>query len=107
MAKENERLRMSQMAEGVRFELTREQSPLPVFKTGALNHSATLPAFNFSHLVIPTCQRNSKLPPDCHPKVSALYQWRSHPAFSSVRGLPNAASIISAARSSLFPNRCP
>ena len=43
MAKENERLRMSQMAEGVRFELTREQSPLPVFKTGALNHSATLP----------------------------------------------------------------
>jgi hypothetical protein len=33
----------SQVAEGVRFELTREQSPLPVFKTGALNHSATLP----------------------------------------------------------------
>src|SRR5262245_22841711 len=32
------------MAEGVRFELTREQSPLPVFKTGALNHSATLPS---------------------------------------------------------------
>ena len=33
------------MAEGVRFELTREQSPLPVFKTGALNHSATLPGY--------------------------------------------------------------
>ena len=33
----------SALAEGVRFELTREQSPLPVFKTGALNHSATLP----------------------------------------------------------------
>ena len=32
------------LAEGVRFELTREQNPLPVFKTGALNHSATLPA---------------------------------------------------------------
>jgi hypothetical protein len=32
-----------ELAEGVRFELTREQSPLPVFKTGALNHSATLP----------------------------------------------------------------
>jgi hypothetical protein len=31
------------MAEGVRFELTRERNPLPVFKTGALNHSATLP----------------------------------------------------------------
>jgi hypothetical protein len=35
---------IDEMAEGVRFELTREQSPLPVFKTGALNHSATLPA---------------------------------------------------------------
>ena len=33
----------SEMAEGVRFELTRERNPLPVFKTGALNHSATLP----------------------------------------------------------------
>ena len=43
------------MAEGVRFELTREQSPLPVFKTGALNHSATLPALNFRHLVIRNC----------------------------------------------------
>jgi hypothetical protein len=37
--------RASELAEGVRFELTREQSPLPVFKTGALNHSATLPSF--------------------------------------------------------------
>ncbi len=34
---------VGQVAEGVRFELTREQNPLPVFKTGALNHSATLP----------------------------------------------------------------
>ena len=33
-----------EMAEGVGFEPTREQSPLPVFKTGALNHSATLPS---------------------------------------------------------------
>jgi hypothetical protein len=32
------------MAEGVGFEPTREQNPLPVFKTGALNHSATLPS---------------------------------------------------------------
>jgi hypothetical protein len=36
------------MAEGVRFELTREHNPLPVFKTGALNHSATLPHCNLS-----------------------------------------------------------
>jgi hypothetical protein len=31
------------LAEGVGFEPTRERNPLPVFKTGALNHSATLP----------------------------------------------------------------
>jgi hypothetical protein len=33
----------NQLAEGVGFEPTRERYPLPVFKTGALNHSATLP----------------------------------------------------------------
>src|ERR1700731_3433939 len=31
------------LAEGVGFEPTRERNPLPVFKTGALNHSAILP----------------------------------------------------------------
>ena len=34
-----------ELAEGVGFEPTREQNPLPVFKTGALNHSATLPSY--------------------------------------------------------------
>ncbi len=29
--------------EGERFELSRDRRPLPVFKTGAFNHSATLP----------------------------------------------------------------
>jgi hypothetical protein len=33
----------SELAEGVGFEPTRERNPLPVFKTGALNHSAILP----------------------------------------------------------------
>jgi hypothetical protein len=42
------------MAEGVGFEPTRERNPLPVFKTGALNHSAILPESN----------RNSCLPPE-------------------------------------------
>ena len=32
------------MAEGEGFEPPRERNPLPVFKTGALNHSATLPS---------------------------------------------------------------
>jgi hypothetical protein len=36
--------RIQRLAEGVGFEPTRERNPLPVFKTGALNHSATLPA---------------------------------------------------------------
>jgi hypothetical protein len=36
--------RTRRLAEGVGFEPTRERNPLPVFKTGALNHSATLPA---------------------------------------------------------------
>ena len=31
------------LAEAVRFELTDGYKPSPVFKTGALNHSATLP----------------------------------------------------------------
>ncbi len=31
------------VAEGVGFEPTRDSSPLPVFKTGAFNHSATPP----------------------------------------------------------------
>jgi hypothetical protein len=44
MANSSEWARRQELAEGVRFELTREQSPLPVFKTGALNHSATLPS---------------------------------------------------------------
>ena len=34
------------VAEGVGFEPTRERNPLPVFKTGALNHSAILPESN-------------------------------------------------------------
>ena len=31
------------LAEGVGFEPTMDSSPMPVFKTGAFNHSATLP----------------------------------------------------------------
>jgi hypothetical protein len=40
-------LREALLAEGVGFEPTRERNPLPVFKTGALNHSATLPCVKF------------------------------------------------------------
>ena len=41
------------MAEGVGFEPTREQNPLPVFKTGALNRSATLPALQLPNILQP------------------------------------------------------
>jgi hypothetical protein len=34
----------------VGFEPTRERNPLPVFKTGALNHSATLPSLGDQQL---------------------------------------------------------
>jgi hypothetical protein len=39
-----ERGRTMVLAEGVGFEPTRERNPLPVFKTGAFNHSAILPS---------------------------------------------------------------
>jgi hypothetical protein len=40
------------VAEGVGFEPTRERNPLPVFKTGALNHSATLPIMLSAHTLL-------------------------------------------------------
>src|SRR5258706_13635359 len=38
----------------------------PVFKTGALNHSATLPALEFRDLAKPRLGGKRRLPPDCH-----------------------------------------
>ena len=40
------------VAEGVRFELTKACA-LPVFKTGAINHSTTPPEFSFARSVPP------------------------------------------------------
>ena len=60
------------MAEGVRFELTREQSPLPVFKTGALNHSATLPCPTIEHLAGCATQHKWIVLPNCYPAVADL-----------------------------------
>jgi hypothetical protein len=43
---------------------------LPVFKTGALNHSATLPALEFQRLSVgparTQCERGPDLHPSCH-----------------------------------------
>ena len=52
------------MAEGVGFEPTREQDPLPVFKTGALNHSATLPHLKYQTLTADSTENKCEL---CHP----------------------------------------
>src|SRR5262249_40167837 len=45
-------------------------SPLPVFKTGALNHSATLPHRYFNHLADRSELQNRKLAPDWHRAIS-------------------------------------
>src|ERR1700739_1566349 len=64
------------MAEGVRFEPTRERNPLPVFKTGALNHSATLPRMLYQLLSRRWSRTNEnkrpQLPPDCHPNATQI-----------------------------------
>lgn len=39
---------------------------LPVFKTGAFNHSATHPYKELNWLVAPTQATKQELPPDCH-----------------------------------------
>jgi hypothetical protein len=65
------------LAEGVRFELTREQSPLPVFKTGALNHSATLPCQYFRGLQKGPGEQMWTLPPICHPMGSKFGAMRT------------------------------
>jgi hypothetical protein len=55
--------RIRELAEGVRFELTRERNPLPVFKTGALNHSATLPGLVYLRFYRRTFQSWRRLLP--------------------------------------------
>src|ERR1700687_1716285 len=41
----------------------------PVFKTGALNHSATLPSLEFRDLAETSQGRKRRLPPDCSRSV--------------------------------------
>ena len=91
----HERSRKGVLAEGVRFELTREQSPLPVFKTGALNHSATLPHRFYGHFLHSRFPQKWKLAPDW-PRthlVRVVRVWRAHFPL-------NSPSIAAAARSS-------
>jgi hypothetical protein len=41
--------------------------PLAVFKTAALNHSATLPTLDFNDLAPCRVEQKCNLPPSCHP----------------------------------------
>jgi len=47
-----------ELAEAVRFELT-NGCPLPVFKTGAIDHSATLPAYFYVSLSLSSHLENA------------------------------------------------
>src|SRR6201992_3596629 len=53
----------------------------PVFKTGALNHSATLPSLELKHLARPAHLRKRRLPPVCPRRQSILpilFSFRAH-----------------------------
>jgi hypothetical protein len=43
-----------------------EREPTPVFKTGALNHSATHPSFNINYLKLLRADKMPELAPDWH-----------------------------------------
>jgi hypothetical protein len=63
-----------------------EPEPTPVFKTGALNHSATHPCFVFNCLPNRSLEQNPKLSTDCPqtPPITGPIKGRSVPfAFSS------------------------
>jgi hypothetical protein len=59
-------------------------APLPVFRTGALNRSATHPACKTKYLVRGRSGQKAELPPDCHRDHSKrtvlmfLIRFRSH-----------------------------
>src|SRR4051794_21661016 len=65
-------------------------APTPVFKTGALNHSATSPDNQFNNLALAVCQPFVELAPDWHRiagnlrfsvLISSLCTWRTFSAF--------------------------
>jgi hypothetical protein len=68
----------------VGFEPTRERYPLPVFKTGALNHSATLPCQQDQSLsrspIRTSRERLGQNDPNYDPMVIRLVFWElAHP----------------------------
>ena len=65
-------LRLS-LAEAVRFELT-NGCPLPVFKTGAIDHSATPPRRNCSSILATGARSTGRKKPAARQRVGRQYQ---------------------------------
>jgi hypothetical protein len=77
------------MAEGVGFEPTRERNPLPVFKTGALSHSATLPSLAERFFVVPSacCRASASAALACRLRVTlAASTRRVEPVVAALLG---------------------
>jgi hypothetical protein len=55
---------------------------LPVFKTGAFNHSATHPCNAFKWLAPAALATNRELQPSCNRRCKITYSWREPPAAS-------------------------
>ncbi|MEA2824592.1 MAG: hypothetical protein QOF03_1074, partial [Alphaproteobacteria bacterium] len=84
---------------GIRTHERRE--PLPVFKTGAFNHSATHPLKKINYLPARRIASNLNLPPDCHREECESFGLHSRNV------LAWADSNTAAARSSVALNKCP
>src|SRR5215471_8767326 len=70
---------------GIRTPGGRE--PTPVFKTGALNHSATHPWLNFNYLPKPLSGTNRELAPNCPGRIGSPILAR-HSRFHDCRRCP-------------------
>src|SRR5262249_30578550 len=79
-------------------------NPLAVFKTAALNHSATLPSNKFRRLQAFAEERIEKIWTRCHPIATRLAPVRTQSVLGT---FANMFCTAWAARSSVFENRWP
>jgi hypothetical protein len=77
---------------------------LPVFKTGAFNHSATHPCKKLKWLVAARLATNRELPPDCRPGCRIKVQVHLKPYVARHFSIP---SIAFAAAASAPSNKWP
>ena len=101
------------------FEPTREQAPLPVFKTGALNHSATLPREQLQVLQgiqLNKCEHCNRIGPKLDPNAYFNTPLDTMPMISRQVRPPSLFAWYSCARwwpghdhnvAPLLPGTCP